>query len=374
MSKKTKDILEFWFGGEVETNYTTKWFPSGKKQKCMDEEIKREFGDTLKNVLEAKDLSSWTSNPRDTLALIVLLDQFSRHIYRGQRDSAPQLKSDSLALCHADEAIRKGWIRGYSSPELVFALMPLRHTPTSERLHKVLKICDSRIESSLTYLDLLKKFRKTSFLRLQHLEGKSGPEDGDILEHHEFDADETNVLKNDLVKCMHEYLLRKLNRDVEKEGKEEEKEDNNATMSTLVSLSGGVDSMVISKILVILRDRVWNRSDNMLPSLQVHCVHIDYANRSESSEEANFVKRWCEKHDMKFHIRRIDEYTRGVTNRDVYVHSFVVSYIPLLFIHSFAVSLAPECTRRTHANKQTQTKTDTKNKPERYGTIRTNVY
>ena len=63
MSKKTKDILEFWFGGEVETNYTTKWFPSGKKQKCMDEEIKREFGDTLKNVLEAKDLSSWTSNP-----------------------------------------------------------------------------------------------------------------------------------------------------------------------------------------------------------------------------------------------------------------------------------------------------------------------
>ena len=133
------------------------------------------------------------------------------------------------------------------------------------------------------------------------MEGKSGPEDGDILEHHEFDADETNVLKNDLVKCMHEYLLRKLNRDVEKEGKEEED-----TMSTLVSLSGGVDSMVISKILVILRDRVWNRSDNTLPSLQVHCVHIDYANRSESGEEASFVKRWCEKHDMKFHIRLSD--------------------------------------------------------------------
>ena len=368
MSKKTKDILEFWFGGEVETNYTTKWFPSGKKQKCMDEEIKREFGDTLKNVLEAKDLSSWTSNPRDTLALIVLLDQFSRHIYRGQRNSAPQLKSDSLALCHADEAIRKGWIRGYSSPELVFALMPLRHTPTSERLHKVLKICDSRIESSLTYLDLLKKFRKTSFLRLQHLEGKSGPEDGDILEHHEFEADESNVLKNDLVKCMHEYLLRKLNRDVEKEGKEEED-----TMSTLVSLSGGVDSMVISKILVILRDRVWNRSDNTLPSLQVHCVHIDYANRSESGEEASFVKRWCEKHDMKFHIRRIDEYTRGVTNRDVYVHSFAVSiflccfYIPLLFRLILNVL---DTHTLTHTNKQT----DTKNKPERYGTIRTNVY
>ena len=234
--------------------------------------------------------------------------------------------------------------------------MPLRHTPTSERLHKVLKICDSRIESSLTYLDLLKKFRKTSFLRLQHLEGKSGPEDGDILEHHEFEADESNVLKNDLVKCMHEYLLRKLNRDVEKEGKEEED-----TMSTLVSLSGGVDSMVISKILVILRDRVWNRSDNTLPSLQVHCVHIDYANRSESGEEASFVKRWCEKHDMKFHIRRIDEYTRGVTNRDVYVHSFAVSiflccfYIPLLFLHSFTVSLDPERTRHTHTHTHTHT-------------------
>ena len=53
------------------------------------------------------------------------------------------------------------------------------------------------------------------------MEGKSGPGDGDILEHHEFEADESSVLKNDLVKCMHEYLLRKLNC----EGNEEEKED-----------------------------------------------------------------------------------------------------------------------------------------------------
>jgi uncharacterized protein (DUF924 family) len=332
MIKTPKQILHFWFDGEVQTNYSTKWFPSGKNQKSMDLEIMETFTDTLHHVLDAKDLSSWTSNPRDTLALIVLLDQFSRHIYRGKRNSDPQLKSDSLALYHAQAAIRKGWHLGYAAPELVFVLMPLRHTPTTQRLHTVLKICDSRIESSNASLELLQKFRKTSFLRLQHLEGKSGPRDGDILEHHEFEADESEILRNDLVKCMHEYLLRKCVCDVKEEKEEEDKH-----ISTLVSLSGGVDSMVISKILTILRDRVWNRSDNSLPSLQVHCVHIDYANRPESGEEANFVKRWCEKHRMKFHIRRIDEYTRGVTNRDVYVRFLSLSLsLSLSLAHTHA--------------------------------------
>lgn len=263
------------------------------------------------SVLNAKTLTSWTSTPRDMLALIVLLDQFSRHVYRGKRDCKEQSRSDTLALFHAHEAVRKNFHVVYSVPEMIFALMPLRHTPTQDHLKLVLKICDARAASCTSSLELLQKFRKTSFVRLQHLEGKSGPKDGDILEFHEFEADESNVLGNSLVKCIHEYLLRKYASLISKN-------QTTKTMPTLVSLSGGVDSMVIAKILVILRDRVWNCPENELPSLGIHCVHIDYANRPESGEEASFVKRWCEKHHMTFHIRRIDEYTRGVTHRDTY--------------------------------------------------------
>ena len=75
------------------------------------------------------------------------------------------------------------------------------------------------------------------------------------------------------------------------------------------SLSGGVDSMVICQILVVLRSHY---------PLDVTGVHIDYGNRKESANECDFVRRWCEERDVKFVSRRIDEVRRGVTGRDEY--------------------------------------------------------
>lgn len=80
----------------------------------------------------------------------------------------------------------------------------------------------------------------------------------------------------------------------------------------VISLSGGVDSMVIAAVLAHLKEHCG------YPDLHIVAVHIDYANRPESAAEAAYVQRYCHDHAIEFHCRRIDEVTRGITARDRY--------------------------------------------------------
>jgi tRNA(Ile)-lysidine synthetase-like protein len=69
--------------------------------------------------------------------------------------------------------------------------------------------------------------------------------------------------------------------------------------------------MVISKILVLLQRH--NKNIN-----KIVAVHIDYANRDESGQEADYVEGWCSRLGIVFYKRVINEVTRGITNRDEY--------------------------------------------------------
>jgi len=86
-----------------------------------------------------------------------------------------------------------------------------------------------------------------------------------------------------------------------------------------ISLSGGVDSMVIAKILAVLRARrhappttatataTATAAGAVWPIGPIVAAHIDYANRAESSQEAAYVRRWCEEMDIEFRCRVVDE-------------------------------------------------------------------
>ena len=68
--------------------------------------------------------------------------------------------------------------------------------------------------------------------------------------------------------------------------------------------------MVIAKIMAIL-----------FPTMQFRklvAMHIDYANREESSRESAFVGDWAQRHGFEMHTRVVDEVTRGVTSRSDY--------------------------------------------------------
>ena len=72
-----------------------------------------------------------------------------------------------------------------------------------------------------------------------------------------------------------------------------------------VSLSGGVDSMVIASIIKYLK-------------YDVKCIHINYNNRDESVKEAEFLKLWCEKNKIELIYKNIVDFKRKDKGRKYY--------------------------------------------------------
>jgi tRNA(Ile)-lysidine synthase TilS/MesJ len=83
--------------------------------------------------------------------------------------------------------------------------------------------------------------------------------------------------------------------------------------TVLISLSGGVDSMVISKILTLLQAK-----SKQVQIDHILAIHIDYANRPESGSEADYIREWCNQLGIAVNVRVINEVTRGITDRDAY--------------------------------------------------------
>ena len=117
---KAKDILDYWFSKGLYTADFDKWF---MKSQDYDEEIKEKFGDLLKEAEQGHGFS-WLHTKDSYVAHIILLDQFSRHIYRGSGDS---FKNDNGCMVF----VELGWemykeqLKGY---EFMFAFMPYMHT------------------------------------------------------------------------------------------------------------------------------------------------------------------------------------------------------------------------------------------------------
>lgn len=171
------DVLDFWFGGDQAINYKTKWFPSGSTdlQQVADGMISEKFGDVFKLAVNGS-LQHWCNEKRGTVALIIVLDQFSRHLFRKMQlpaDANERQVVDSIALSLSEElCLLPSWDTGLSIPETVFSLMPLRHSPTIERLETVLSHIDRREKLQLLDTELLQKFRKQTTRRLQHLQDR----------------------------------------------------------------------------------------------------------------------------------------------------------------------------------------------------------
>lgn len=90
----SKTVLDFWF---VELHPKQHWIKDPK----LDDEIKTRFERTLFQA-RACELFEWRKNPKGRLAEIIVLDQFSRNIYRGLPES---FIADPQALTLAQEAV-----------------------------------------------------------------------------------------------------------------------------------------------------------------------------------------------------------------------------------------------------------------------------
>lgn len=112
------EILQFWF----EQTEPKQWFV---KDVAFDALIEERFAHLVVRALDG-ELMSWSKDVDSCLALILLLDQFARHIYR---DSARAFAGDTKALELSEEAVRRGWVSAtLEINHRRFYLMPMMHS------------------------------------------------------------------------------------------------------------------------------------------------------------------------------------------------------------------------------------------------------
>ena len=121
----SEEILKFWFE-EIETSQH--W----KKDKEFDELIRDRFSNVH---LAARrcELFGWRTSAEGRLAEIIVLDQFSRNMFRDQLES---FACDPLALALAQEAISIGADKQIAEQQVAFLYMPLMHSE-SAMIHEV---------------------------------------------------------------------------------------------------------------------------------------------------------------------------------------------------------------------------------------------
>jgi uncharacterized protein (DUF924 family) len=110
-------VLHFWFEELLEKQHFA-------KDAALDEVIRTRFGDLLAAAARC-ELFAWRATPQGRLAEIIVLDQFSRNIYR---DTPRAFAQDSLALALAQELVATGQDRSLSAAQRRFAYMPYMHS------------------------------------------------------------------------------------------------------------------------------------------------------------------------------------------------------------------------------------------------------
>ena len=136
-----QNVLQFWFGSlqgpnDIPYEKSSMWFANGKD---YDDFIREQFGDLFQQACEG-ELNHWEQAPKSLLALILLLDQFSRHIYRETKQSFSQdLKCQQLVKL----GIEKNFDHSLFFIERKFFYMPLMHAEDIDTQNLSLKMFEN---------------------------------------------------------------------------------------------------------------------------------------------------------------------------------------------------------------------------------------
>lgn len=113
-------ILHFWFAELTAKQHFV-------KDAALDEAIGARFGDTLDAAARC-ELFAWRATAEGRLAEIIVLDQFSRNVYR---DTPRAFAHDALALVLAQELVACGQDRSLPEAQRAFAYMPYMHSESA---------------------------------------------------------------------------------------------------------------------------------------------------------------------------------------------------------------------------------------------------
>ena len=119
---EAREVLDFWFGsGRGIGTPRMEWF---RKDAAFDAAIRTNFGDLHERAARG-ELEAWRASPEPMLALVVVLDQFSRNLHR---ESPRAYAQDEHARACAEEALRRGDDLGFLPVQRQFLYLPYEHS------------------------------------------------------------------------------------------------------------------------------------------------------------------------------------------------------------------------------------------------------
>lgn len=157
------EVLHFWF-----EDHPKDWFA---KNPGFDADVRRRFL-ALHESGVAGHLAHWSDEARNCLALVIVLDQFPRNMFRGE---ARAFASDALARAAARVILQRGWDKPMTQSEQLFAYLPFEH---SESLEDQLLSCELMKDFDAEQLRYAVRHREIieRFGRFPHRNGLLGRE------------------------------------------------------------------------------------------------------------------------------------------------------------------------------------------------------
>jgi uncharacterized protein (DUF924 family) len=178
-----EEVLSYWFPqGINDADSQTlrlqakRWMAGGPE---VDREITERFGEVLERARRG-ELDHWADTPRGRLALIVVLDQFSRNIHRGSPLSYSQ---DEKALKLALEGIELGMDRELRATERVFFWLPLGHSEDLALQDRVVRHAEEEAASAPPHRRAMAEFGVSQAKAARHVIARFGrhPHRNEIL-------------------------------------------------------------------------------------------------------------------------------------------------------------------------------------------------
>ena len=147
-----EDIITFWF----EEISPEQWF---KKDKKFDAMLLERAGTTVIKALNGQ-LDRWSKTSTGSVSLVILLDQFTRNIFR---DTPKAFSGDEMALVLSQKSINSEWFAHLSIVYKQFLLMPMMHSEDISMQEKSLPLFKQHTnkrtyEFAVKHRDIIAKF------------------------------------------------------------------------------------------------------------------------------------------------------------------------------------------------------------------------
>ncbi len=133
------EVISFWREAGPE-----KWF---SKDEAFDQACRDRFLPTYEAAARG-DLNEWELTPEGALAVILLLDQFPRNMFRGQRET---YKTDPVALMVADRAIERGFDHKVEPEFRRFFYLPFMHSESLRHQERSVALNEALGEDSIKW-------------------------------------------------------------------------------------------------------------------------------------------------------------------------------------------------------------------------------